>query len=117
MNFEAKKKPLNWRKIIPVVIVLLIAGYSVGQPYLVKWTGINFPSINDNQQANNNGNNHSDGPSFVPNSGEQKTSTSSSSSGFKLQEIGGDKFRSPAGLVYRRAVSYTHLTLPTNREV
>ena len=108
MNFEAKKKRLNWRKIIPVVIVLMIAGYSVGQPYLVKWTGINFPSLNENQHANNGNHNHSDGPSFVPNSGEQNTSTSSSSSGFKLQEIGGDKFRSPAGLVYRRARSGEH---------
>ena len=108
MNFEAKKKRLNWRKIIPVVIVLMIAGYSVGQPYLVKWTGINFPSLNENQHANNGNHNHSDGPSFVPNSGEQNTSTNSSSSGFKLQEIGGDKLRSPAGLVYRRARSGEH---------
>lgn len=111
MNFEAKKKPLNWRKIIPVVIVLLIAGYSMGQPYLVKWTGINFPSINgEGENIADNDRNGDDKykPTFVPQKGNDSAKTGGgngaiSSGSFQLTDLGGDKFRSPAGLIYRRA--------------
>lgn len=115
MNFEAKKKPLNWRKIIPVVIVLLVAGYSVGQPYLVKWTGINFPSINGDEGQNvaeNDGERDPDEykPTFVPskqNDSPNKNGAVSSGS-FQLKDLGGDKFRSPEGLMYRRASHGEH---------
>lgn len=116
MNFEAKKKSLNWRKIIPVVIVLLVAGYSVGQPYLVKWTGINFPSINSEENgqnvAGNDGQRDPDEykPTFVPQkgSGQDSNQSSGGSGSFQLKDLGGDKFRSPEGLLYRRASHGEH---------
>lgn len=125
MNLEAKPKPINWRKIIPVVIVLLIAGYSFGQPYLSDWTGWNLPSING---SNNDGNqNHSEGGEqenddyrVVQNfpqqeksgsdqlSKNQSSQTKNQKTAFKLKDLGRDKFQSPAGLEYRRSSHGEH---------
>lgn len=116
MNIESKPRPVNWRKFIWVGLILLVAGYTYGRPTLEKWTGRDLPSLTgdesqdagtDNNGAANSGsdlNRSVDGLADSPtikaaDSGSARISTANAAK-FKLTEIGKNKFKSPAGLVY-----------------
>ena len=114
MNIESKPRPINWRKFFWVGLILLVAGYVYGRPTLEKWTGMDLPSLTgeDDRNAGENeiddakppGNDFDYSVNFPADSSTPKTSDSvsatSKSSKFKLNEIGRNKFESPAGLVY-----------------
>ncbi len=116
MNVSAPTKSnLPWRKIIPVALVLIVVGYKYAQPTLEKWTGVELPTLNDDQDnnrfpnADNNrsngsrsGSNHDYSVNFPESSSGSTTAgnQSSTGSGFQLKEVGRDKFESPAGLLY-----------------
>ena len=114
MNIESKPRPINWRKFFWVGLILLVAGYVYGRPTLEKWTGMDLPSLTgeDDRNAGENeiddakppGNDFDYSVNFPADSSTPKTSDSvsatSKSSKFELNEIGRNKFESPAGLVY-----------------
>ena len=102
-EFKAKPKKLNWRKMIWVVILAGVVGYSYGQPYLEKWTGWDLPTISDRGNASNSDRGQNDRGldwNVQPN-GNKKHSGGTASNSSYLTDMGKkDRKESPAGLVY-----------------
>ena len=115
MNVSAKHKSnIPWRRIIPIVLVGLVLGYSYSRPTLERWFNISLPAINErnggrfnqNQNRSSDNNNDSGGDynaslpkDFSVKSGSSK-SGSSKSSKYKLEKVGSDRYETPAGLLY-----------------
>ncbi len=131
MNFEAKSPKMNWRKLIPAAIVLLVAAFIAGQPYVERWLGVEPPLINGQDRNVQNQPSSEIKPNVASTqkkigdsekASAQPPDTTNSSSGkpgvtrsnptltanFKLQELRDGQFRSPAGLIYRRTSQGEH---------
>lgn len=121
MNVSAKSSgKLPWRKIIPVAVVLLILGYQAGRPTLERVFQVSLPAIGGNEEgghasgdndrerdpnqqrrtANANDYEASLPPTANPGSDQNTAAKTTGGSGFKLKEVGRNRFESPAGLLY-----------------
>ena len=124
MNVSAPAKHnFPWRRLVPVVLVLLLLGYRYAQPTLKRVTGVNLPTFNDQQnndrqtgnQNRNSGTSHdyrvnlpaADRNDLKP-SRAPGTEKSVSNSGFNLKDLGGNRFESPAGLLYAMGARGEH---------
>jgi hypothetical protein len=116
MNKESNPRPVNWRKYIWVGLILLVAGYTYGRPTLEKWTGMELPSLTEDESrdvgaANRDPANPArelDRSKVLPpgspsaatvDSGPPRIGVAEANK-FELKQIGKDRFESPAGLVY-----------------
>lgn len=121
MNVRAKeRKPVNYRQLIVIGLVVIAAAYHFGRPSLQKWfPNVNFPAITeaDQQQAElekGSGDTDSKYDAKLPsgradksnpsksNSAESNSGKSKSGSTARsyLKDTGGNRFLSPAGLLY-----------------
>ena len=108
---ESLKRPpgerpwLTKKKALCVALLLLAAGYVLAQPTLERWLGIELPSLVERDEANRNAEAPNDKGANEPRQPansrtKNRDPISSESATFKLEEIGRDRYRSPAGLVY-----------------
>lgn len=115
MNVSAKeRKPVNYRQMIVIGLVIVAAAYHFGRPSLQKWfPNVNFPAITeaDQQQAQRDkeSNNDSDDSKSkydakLPNGVAAKSKSGQSRTGSDarsyLKDTGGNRYLSPAGLLY-----------------
>ena len=103
MNVRAKGRKPNQRQLIVFGLLALAAIYHFSRPTLEKWFNTSLPSItqDDNRQANNDGGDHNYDaslPSSSGDSGQEKNAGKAARDW--LEDIGRNKFRSPAGLIY-----------------
>ena len=101
MNIRAKgraRKP-NTRKMIILGVMVLAAVYHFSRPTLEKWFNTSLPNLNqnDNRQAGNDYNYDANLPS------SKLDANAGQSARDWMQDIGGGKFKSPAGLIYTRS--------------
>ena len=108
MNIRAKERKPNYRQIIVIGLVVLAGIYHFSRPTLEKWFNTSLPSItqDDNRRANNDRDSDYSYDAKLPeakSSGEKAASNNSNPGKAArnwLQDIGGNKFKSPAGLIY-----------------
>jgi len=98
MNVSAKHKTrIPWRRVIPIVVIGLVAGYNYGRPTIERMFNISLPALNGNNGHSHNGGNGGNYQASLPK--DFKISTKGSGS-FKLKEVGKDRYETPAGLLY-----------------
>ena len=131
MNVEAESPKINWRKLIPAAIVLLVAAFIAGQPYVERWLGVEPPLINGQDRIVQNqpssdikpkvastkkgigesdkaSAQHPDTANSKPGKSDVARSSPALTANFKLQELRDGQSRSPAGLIYRRTSQGEH---------
>lgn len=117
MRRDSRKNPIppDKRLWLAAGLLVLAVGYILAQPALERWLGIELPSLveqgNRDAQPEGNGSNTATaesepGPS-VP-SADGDSGAGRASGDFKLEPIGRDAFRSPAGLVYTMGPNREH---------
>ena len=104
MNVRAKGRKPNQRQLIIFGLLALAAIYHFSRPTLEKWFNTSLPSINqnDNRNANNDGGGDHNYDASLPSSGGGSGLEANAGQAARdwLEDIGRDKYRSPAGLVY-----------------
>ena len=112
MNIRTKERKPNYRQIIVIGLVVLAGIYHFSRPTLEKWFNTSLPSItqDDDRRASNDGDSDYNYDAALPDSeSKSKSKDGGGSSGNSnpgkaardwLQDIGGNKFKSPAGLIY-----------------
>jgi hypothetical protein len=115
MNARSNGKPIDWKRVGVIAVVLLIAGYQYSHPTLEKWLGRSLPSLSseqDTQQAQQDSSsqsraNDSRYDAKLPTATEPRSNQSSAGASASnaesqtfLRSIGRDNLQSPAGLIY-----------------
>ncbi|MGI9518432.1 MAG: hypothetical protein ACR2NP_15360 [Pirellulaceae bacterium] len=103
---DAARPWLTKKKVLCVALLVLAAGYVLAQPTLERWLGVELPSLVDRgEEKDKDDSGPADngaaraGQPTNPNTAD-RNSGGKSAGGFALEEVGRDRYRSPAGLVY-----------------
>lgn len=118
MNFSAKGKNIDWKRIAGIAIVVLIFGYQYGKPQLERWLDRDLPSLtgeddrgpSHNERSASNSSSNGDAADSrydakLPDANsDSATGTSKRSGGGQsgefLRSVGRDRLMSPEGLLY-----------------
>ena len=99
MNREKRTK-VNYRQLIIFSVLAIAAVYHFSRPTLEKWTGMSLPAITENgKRGGNSSGGHSYDAKLPSDDGVDRSNYGKQARDW-LTDIGGNKFKSPAGLVY-----------------